>query len=101
MKTKSIFFKNNNFFREKIKSDKEKLTLLKKNFLKSKTEFVQKFQETIKQWKQSIALQNQDKYKDSDIIELDIGGTAQISTTRGILVKVNQFILLFSIQAQC
>lgn len=89
-----------NFFRDKIKSDKEKLTLLKKNFVKSKMEFMKKFQEKVKEWKDSITLQNQDKFKDNDIIELDIGGTAQISTTRGILVKVNKFILLFSIQTQ-
>lgn len=88
------------FFRDKIKSDKEKLTLLKKNFVKSKMEFMKKFQEKVKEWKDSITLQNQDKFKDNDIIELDIGGTAQISTTRGILVKVNKFILLFSIQTQ-
>lgn len=50
---------------------------------------MKKYKQKVKEWKDSIKVQNPEEYKETDVIELDIGGTANISTTRGTLIKVS------------
>ena len=54
---------------------------------------MKKYKQKVKEWKDSIKVQNPEEYKETDIIELNIGGTANISTTRGTLIKVSYFLL--------
>lgn len=54
---------------------------------------MKKYKQKVKEWKDSIKVQNPEEYKETDIIELDIGGTANISTTRGTLIKVSYFFI--------
>ena len=62
---------------------------MKNNFKKTKLEFMKKYKQKVKEWKDSIKVQNPEEYKETDVIELDIGGTANISTTRGTVIKVS------------
>jgi hypothetical protein len=42
-------------------------------------------------WKESMRVVDSLKFKESDIIDLDISGTHKITTTRGTLIKVSHF----------
>ncbi|MCQ2821277.1 MAG: hypothetical protein MJ252_28795 [archaeon] len=56
---------------------------------------------TKQKWKNSIKIENKEKYKCTDEIILNISGKKQIKVTRGLLTKVRQiFLFFFSFQIQ-
>ena len=63
---------------------------------------MKKYKQKVKEWKDSIKVQNPEEYKETDVIELNIGGTANISTTRGTLIKVSfNFIIIVPEFSSC
>lgn len=43
-------------------------------------------------WRENLKIVDSLKCKDTDILDLDIGGTHKITTTRSTLTKVNNFL---------
>ncbi len=43
-------------------------------------------------WKENLKIVESLKYKESDILDLDIGGTHKITTSRSTLTKVNHIM---------
>lgn len=53
-----------------------------------KTLEIQKLQKEREEWKEKIRINNELNSKETDILDLDIGGTQKITTTRATLTKV-------------
>jgi len=49
---------------------------------------IKKLQKERDEWKERIRINNETNTKETDILDLDIGGTQKITTTRGTLTKV-------------
>ena len=62
----------------------------KQKFLELKTLELQKMEKEKEQWKESLKVVDSLKFKESDILDLDIGGTHKITTTRSTLNKVRK-----------
>ena len=79
-----------------ISTEKQNLKNEKTNFRKDKFKFndlkkqeIAKLEKKKELWKESIKIVESMNFKESDILDLDIGGTQKITTTRGTLLKVN------------
>ena len=71
-----------------LKNEKENLKKLKKNFLEFRAQELQKIDKDKQLFKENLLIVESLKCKDSDIFDLDIGGTHKISTTKNTLLKV-------------
>ena len=49
---------------------------------------LQKLEKEKEQWRENLKIVDSLKFKESDIMDLDIGGTHKITTTRSTLNKV-------------
>ena len=63
----------------------------KQKFIEIKSVELQKLEKEKEQWKESLKIVDSLKFKESDILDLDIGGTHKITTTRSTLNKVKCF----------
>lgn len=84
--------------KQNLRNDKANLNKEKKKFLEMKTLEIQKLQKDREEWKERIRIINETSTKETDIIDLDIGGTQKITTTRGTLTKVLLYLLSILIQ---
>lgn len=50
-----------------------------------------KIEKEKEQWKENLKIVDSQKCKETDILDLDIGGTHKITTTRNTLIKVFAF----------
>jgi hypothetical protein len=48
-----------------------------------------KIEKDKEQWKENVKIVDSQKCKETDILDLDIGGTHKLTTTRNTLIKVN------------
>ncbi len=48
-----------------------------------------KIEKDKEQWKENLKIVDSQKCKETDILDLDIGGTHKITTTRNTLIKVS------------
>jgi len=71
-----------------LKHDKANLLKEKKKFLEMKSIELQKLQREREEWKEKLKISEEEKSKETDILDLDIGGTQKITTTRATLIKV-------------
>jgi len=60
----------------------------KKKFLLQKTYELSKIENSKSEWDNNIKLNESNKCKETDIIDIDIGGTHRITTSRCTLIKV-------------
>ena len=79
--------------KEKIKQERDKLHQLKTQFTKTQKEFIKNYQHKVNTWKDAISVKNKSLYKDTDVIDIDIGGNCDITTTRGVLTKYPTSVL--------
>lgn len=79
--------------KEKIKQERDKLLQLKSQFTKTQKEFIKNYQAKVNAWRETISVKNKSLYKDSDVIDIDIGGNCDVSTTRGVLTKYPTSVL--------
>ena len=82
------FFK----YRQKIKEEKEKLLQSKRSFKKFEKEFLKQHKNKKEEMRKILKIKNE-KLKETDIIELNIGGTIETTTTRGTLLKYPNSVL--------
>ena len=76
------------YYREKIRSDGDKIRSAKKEFVNYQKECLKNIKTNKLKWKNSILIKNKEKYKSSDEFILNIQGKAQIKVNRGLLTKV-------------
>lgn len=72
----------------------------KQKFLELKQQETLKLEKEKEQWKENIRIADSVNVKESDILDLDIGGTHKITTSRSTLIKVTETISFFSILNQ-
>ena len=70
-----------------MKNDKLNLQKAKQKFMEFKAQEIVKIDKEKEQWKENLKIVDYLKCKESDILELDIGGTHKITTTRSTLTK--------------
>ncbi len=75
-------------FRDKIRSDSDKIGVAKKEFVDYQKECIRNINSKKQKWKNSLKLKNKEKYKNTDEFTLNISGKGQIKVTRGLLTKV-------------
>lgn len=61
-------------------------------FIDKKNQEINKLDQEIEQWSKNLKLVELLKCKETDIVDLDVGGTQKISTTRSTLLKVGLFL---------
>ena len=76
-------------FREKIRSDSEKIGIAKKELVDYKKECLKNISLKKQKWKNSIKVKNEDKYKSTDEFILNVSGKGQFKVQRGLLTKVS------------
>ncbi len=74
--------------KQNLRNDKANLNKEKKKFLEMKALEIKKLHKERDEWKERIRINNETNTKETDILDLDIGGTQKITTTRGTLTKV-------------
>jgi hypothetical protein len=74
--------------KQNLRNDKANLNKEKKKFLEMKAVEIQKLHKEREEWKERIRINYEMNTKETDILDLDIGGTQKITTTRGTLTKV-------------
>lgn len=79
-----IFYARNN-----IKNEKLNITKSKQKFLEFKNVETVKLDKEKELWRENLKIVEGLKCKESDILDLDIGGTHKITTTRSTLSKVS------------
>ncbi len=86
-----------------ISSQKQSIKNEKTNLLKEKNKFsefrkteINKLEKEKEIWKENFKKVESLNVKETDIIDLDIGGTQKITTTRSTLLKVSVIIILVS-----
>ena len=75
--------------KQNLKNDKACLLKEKKKFIDLKKSEMIKLQREREQWIEKIRIGDKYKAKETDILDLDIGGAQKITTTRGTLMKVS------------
>jgi hypothetical protein len=70
-----------------LKSDKLNLKRERNKFSEKKNSEVNKFEQEKEQWAENLKIVESLKCKETDILDLDIGGTQKFSTTRSTLMK--------------
>lgn len=75
--------------KQNLRNDKANLKKEKIKFNEMKTLEIQKLQKEREEWKEKIRINNELNSKETDILDLDIGGTQKITTTRATLTKVS------------
>lgn len=83
-----------------IRNEKQNLKNEKLLFLKDKQKFIDfknnekyKLEKEKEQYKENLKIIENINIKDSDILDLDIGGTQKITTSRNTLIKVDLIII--------
>jgi len=61
----------------------------KQKFRELKTQEIKNLEKEKEKFKDNLSILEGMKYKDNDILDLDIGGTHKITTTRATLTKVS------------
>jgi hypothetical protein len=70
-----------------LKNEKLNLQKAKQKFMEFKAQEIVKIDKEKEQWKENLKIVDSLKCKESDILDLDIGGTYKITTTRSTLTK--------------
>lgn len=65
--------------------------MAKKEFVNYKKECLNSINERKQKWKDSIKIENKEKYKSTDEFIINISGKMQTKVTRGLLTKVSLF----------
>jgi len=68
---------------------------MKKQFNENRLNELIKLNNEKENWKENLKIVENQKCKESDILDLDIGGTHKITTTRNTLRKVKNYFLYF------
>lgn len=83
-----------------IRNEKQNLKNEKLLFLKDKQKFIDfknnekyKLEKEKEQYKENLKIIENINIKDSDILDLDIGGTQKITTSRNTLTKVDLILI--------
>ncbi len=83
-----------------IRNEKQNLKNEKLLFLKDKQKFIDfknnekyKLEKEKEQYKENLKIIENINIKDSDILDLDIGGTQKITTSRNTLTKVDLVLI--------
>ena len=83
-----------------ISTEKQNLNSEKTNLLKEKHKFTHlknsekiKIEKDKETWKENNRIVESLNIKETDILDLDIGGTQKITTTRATLLKVNYYLI--------
>lgn len=82
-----------NSFRNNIKTEKVNLQKAKQKFIDLKNQEIIKLEKEKEVWRDNIKIVDSLKCKESDILDLDIGGTYKITTTRSTLTKVKNYFV--------
>ena len=77
--------------KQNLKNDKANLLKERKKFTDLKKSELLKLQRERQEWLEKIRIVNENKANEIDILDLDIGGTQKITTTRGTLMKVTKY----------
>jgi hypothetical protein len=83
--------------KQNLRNDRQNLGKEKNKFSNHKITEMQKLQKEREIWLQSVKNDEESKVKETDIIDLDIGGTQKITTTRATLTKVVKYTNLSSL----
>ena len=78
-----------------MKTEKLNLQKAKNKFLEYKNVEILKIEKEKEVWKENLKIVDSLKCKETDILDLDIGGTHKITTTRSTLTKVTIFNMVF------
>jgi len=78
-------------FRNNLKTEKLNLQKAKNKFIEFKNHEMTKIDKEKEIWKENLKIVESLKCKETDILDLDIGGTHKITTTRSTLTKVYIF----------
>lgn len=81
--------KSYNYYRQNIKTERVKFSKDKKKFHLQKTYEIGKIESSKSQWDNNIKLNESNNCKEIDILDIDIGGTHRITTSRCTLIKVS------------
>ena len=79
-------------FRNNLKNDKINLQKAKNKFVEFKNQEISKLDKEKDQWRENLKIVDSINCKESDILDLDIGGSHKITTTRSTLTKVREYI---------
>ena len=74
--------------RQNLKSDRIKLLKDKKKFLVQKGHELGKLKTEKSHWENNIKMIEDNNCKESDILDIDVGGTHKFTTLRSTLIKV-------------
>ena len=83
-------------YRKKIQKEKENLSKTLQNFVGYSACELSKIEKEKERLKYNTRIAHDMLCKPDDIIELDIGGKKQLTTTRQTLTKVNNYIITFN-----
>ena len=75
-------------FRNNLKNEKLNLKREKNKFSEKKNLEFSKLEQETEQWAENLKIVESLKCNETDIIDLDVGGTQKFSTTRSTLMKV-------------
>jgi hypothetical protein len=76
-----------------LKNEKANIYKAKQKFTEFKNQEVMKLEKEKDIWKENLKIVDTLKCKETDILDLNIGGTHKLTTTRSTLIKVKIKIL--------